>query len=101
MKIVIKEFLEFIKEYNIVSLAVAFIMGAASNSLVRSLVNDIIMPLISPLLPGETWQEAVWTLGSIQIRWGSFLSELLHFLILAFIVFLIVKKLIRQFKKEK
>lgn len=96
-----KDFFEFLKEYKIVNLAIAFVMGAASNTLVKSLVNDIFMPLIDPLLSGISWREAVLSLGPINLRWGSFLSELLNFLILAFIIFIIVKKIIKYDKSEK
>lgn len=95
----LKDFLAFIKEYNVVGLAIAFVMGAASNSLAKSLVEDIVMPFFNPLLSGIAWQEAVLQLGPISLRWGAFLSELLHFLILAFVVYIIVKKIVKK-KKE-
>lgn len=94
---ILREFFSFLKEYNIISLALAFIMGAASNSLVKSLVDNIIMPFINPLT-ATSWEEAVWMLGPVQIRWGAFTAELLHFIILALVVFVIGKKIL---KKEK
>lgn len=94
----LKQFKEFLKEYKIVGLAIAFVMGVASTDLVNSLVKDIIMPLISPLMSGDGWREAVWQFGSITISWGAFLAELINFLIIAFVIFLIAKKL---FKMEK
>lgn len=96
-----KDFLAFIKEYNVIGLAIAFVMGAASNSLAKSFVDDIVMPLFNPLLSGIAWQEAVLQLGPISLRWGAFLSELLRFLILAFVVYIIVKKIIRQKTKKE
>lgn len=97
----IEEFLRFIREYNIFSLAIAFIMGAASTSLVNSLVKDIIMPLFSPLTAGGDWKEAVLTMGPVVIRYGSFLGELLNFVILAFVVFVIAKKILKDDKLGK
>lgn len=92
----IKDFMAFVKEYNIIGLAVAFVMGAASNSLVKSLVDDIVMPFLSPIFSKVAWQEAVLVLGPVHLRWGAFMSELLHFLILALIVFIIIKKLVKR-----
>lgn len=91
-----KEFLQFLKEYKVVGLALAFIMGAASTSLVKSLVNDIIMPFINPLIANGSWKEATLEIGSISIKWGSFASELLNFTILAFVVFIIAKKILKE-----
>lgn len=97
--IMLKDFLAFLKEYKIVPLAAAFVIGTASTSLVGSLVNDIIMPIVAPLLSGTAWKDAVLNLGPVHIAYGSFLGQLLNFLILAFVVFLIVKKLIKEEKK--
>jgi len=53
---IIKEFKEFLKEYKVVGLAVAFIMGAAATNLVQSLVNDIIMPVVGVFIPEGDWK---------------------------------------------
>lgn len=88
-----EEFIAFIKEYNIVALAVAFVMGSASTTLVNSLVKDIFMPLISLLLPNGAWSEATFTIGSATVRYGAFLAELINFVVLALVVFFIIRKL--------
>lgn len=92
----LKDFAAFLKEYNIVTMAIAFIMGAASNSLVKSLVDDLIMPLFNPLFSNTSWDQAVLQLGPIALRWGAFVSELLHFLILAFVIYIIVRKIMKK-----
>lgn len=97
----LKEFLDFLKEYKVLPLAVAFIMGAAITALVQSLVNDIIMPVLQPILPGEEWKTATFTIGPITLKWGSFLSAVINFTIIAFVVFLIVKIVMRKEKVEK
>jgi large conductance mechanosensitive channel len=51
-----QEFFDFLKEYNVMSLAIGFIIGAASNSLVKSLVEDIIMPIFSPIFTKMAWK---------------------------------------------
>jgi large conductance mechanosensitive channel len=92
----LKDFNEFVKEYKIVPLAIGFVMGVASNDLVKSLVQDVLMPIVAPLLmAGGTWQKAVLHLGPITIFYGSFLAQLLNFIILAFIIFIIVKKILK------
>ncbi len=95
---VVREFKDFLKEYKIVGLAIAFIMGAAATDLVKSLVNNVIMPLVTPFIPGGGWQTATFKMGPIVISWGAFLSALINFLILAFVIFLVAKFI---FKEEK
>lgn len=92
----LKDFIAFLKEYNIVSLAMAFVMGAASTSLVNSLVKDIIMPIVSPLISSGDWQTAVLSLGPISIKYGSFLGELLNFVVLGLVIFIIAKKILKM-----
>ena len=95
------EFKEFLKEYKVVGLAVAFIVGAAATSLVTSLVNNIIMPIITPFIPDGQWQTATFSIGPIIIGWGSFLAALINFIILAFVVFMIVKNIMKEEKVTK
>lgn len=96
-----QEFMEFLKEYKVIGVAVAFIMAAASTSLVNSLVNDIIMPIITPFIPGGGWQEATVSIGPIVLKWGSFLAQIINFVILALVVFMIAKKLLKEEKVVK
>ena len=90
-----RDFVAFLKEFNIVALAIGFVMGTASTSLVKSLVNDIFMPVVSPLFSSDSWREATLTFGPVHIVYGAFLGELINFLILALIVFIIAKKLLK------
>lgn len=90
-----KEFGAFIQEYKIVSVGVAFVMGQAINELVKSFVSNMFMPLLNPLIPDGTWRTATWKIWLFEFGWGPFMSSLLHFGILSFIVFLLVKKLLR------
>jgi len=97
----VKEFKEFLQEYKVMPLAIAFIMGAAITALVQSFVNDIIMPIISPLIPGGEWQTAKLTIGPITLGWGPFLSALINFVIIAFVIFAIAKFLLKEEKVSK
>jgi len=90
---IIKDFKDFLKEYKVIGLAVAFIMGAATTTLVQSLVNDIVMPVITTFIPNGDWETATLALGDIVIKWGSFLSALINFLMIALVVFLLIKGL--------
>ena len=94
------EFLQFLKEYKVVSLAVAFIMGEASTSLVSSLVKDILLPIAAPLMSAETWKEAVFHIGPVTISYGSFLADIINFIILAVIIFVVAKKVIKLEDKK-
>jgi large conductance mechanosensitive channel len=97
----IQEFKEFLNEYKIMGLAVAFIIGVALTTLVQSLVKDIIMPVITPFMPAGGWETATFTIGPIAIKWGSFLSALINFIIIAFVVFLIAKVVMKEMKVTK
>lgn len=97
----ITEFMEFLREYKVIALAVAFIMGVASTSLIKSLVDNIIMPVITPFIPGGAWKTATLTLGPIVIGWGPFLAELINFAIIALVVFMIAKKIMKEEKVAK
>jgi hypothetical protein len=52
---VLREFLEFLKEYKVIGLAIGFVMGAAATDLVKSIVSNLIMPLVTPFIPGGQW----------------------------------------------
>jgi large conductance mechanosensitive channel len=97
----VKEFLDFIKQYKVIALAIAFIMGSASTALVKSLVDNIIMPIITSFIPEGEWKTAKFSIGPILIGWGAFLGECINFAIIAFIVFMIAKKIMKSQKVEK
>jgi large conductance mechanosensitive channel len=94
----VHEFRDFLNEYKVVGLAVAFIMGAAVTNLVNSLVSNIIMPIVGVALPGGDWQTAVVSLGPVSLGAGAFLASLINFAIIALVVFMIAKTV---FKEEK
>ncbi|MBI2146476.1 MscL family protein [Candidatus Woesearchaeota archaeon] len=98
---VVSEFKEFLKEYKVLALAIAFVMGAASTAMIKSLVDQIIMPLVTPFVPGGAWKTAAFSWGPFVIGWGQFLGELINFIIIALVVFLIVKKLMKEESEKK
>jgi len=98
---VLKEFKEFLNEYKIIGLAIAFIIGVAASALVKSLVDNIVMPVITPFIPGGAWKTATFNMGPIVIGWGAFLGELINFIIIAFVIFMIAKFLLKEEKVSK
>ena len=105
MKKIFKEFGDFIKRGNVIDLAVAVVIGGAFSSIVTSLVNDIIMPVISLATGGIDFSNLFISLngekyatlaaakeaGASVLAYGSFLQAVINFLIIAFVIFMIVK----------
>ena len=94
----LKEFKEFAMRGNVMELAVALIIGAAFGKIITSVVNDIIMPLLNPAMPGGDWRAMEVGPG---VKIGSFLGTVVDFIFIAFAVFLIVKTMNRLKKKEE
>lgn len=96
-------FITFIREQGVVGLAVGFILGGAVSKVVSSLVEDIINPVLGLLLGSvDGLSEASFSLGKASIMWGSFLSVLIDFLVIAFVVYYGVKLLkLDQLDKKK
>lgn len=95
-----KEFKEFISRGNVVDLAVGVIIGGAFGKIVTSLVNDIIMPLIGILLGGADLSSLTLKIGDAHVAYGSFLQNIIDFLIIGISIFLFVK-LINSFHRKK
>ncbi|MEM3390172.1 MAG: MscL family protein [Thermoproteota archaeon] len=83
----IAEFKAFISKYKVLGMAVAFILGLYLGALVQALVNDLIMPVMELATPDVSWEQIV--VGPFRI--GHFTGALITFLIVAFVIFLIVK----------
>jgi len=79
----IDEFVQFLNKYDVMGLAIAFIMGNAVSSLVSALVKDIIMLVITFFIPEGEWQTYILRLGPIQLLVGHFAGALLDFLIIS------------------
>lgn len=101
MKKLMIEFKEFLNEYKVIGLAVAFIIGVAATALIQSVVNNLVMPIITPFIPMGAWQTATLRLGPIVIGWGALLGAIINFVIIAFVVFLIAKYALKEEKVSK
>jgi large conductance mechanosensitive channel len=97
----ISEFKEFLKEYKVTGLAVALIIGLAATALIKSVVDNLIMPIITPFIPGGAWETATFSIGPIVISWGALLGSIINFIIIAFVVFLIAKYALKEEKVTK
>lgn len=89
-------FKEFISKGNIIDLAVAFIIGVAFKEIVTSLVNDIIMPLVTSLTGEANFTDLVWILNNAEIRYGTFIQQIIEFLIIAFSIYAAITLVIRR-----
>jgi len=86
-----KEFKTFIMRGNVMDLAVGVIIGAAFGRIVASLVSDIFMPLIGLIIGGIDFSGLSFTIGSAKVTYGVFINSVIYFLIIALVIFLMVK----------
>lgn len=97
----IKEFKEFISRGNVVDLAVGVVVGGAFGKIVTSLVNDIIMPLVGIIIGGVDFTGLTLKVKDANIAYGSFIQNIIDFLIIAACIFLFVKAINKLTKKKK
>ena len=100
----VKEFKQFIARGNVIDLAVGVIVGAAFTAIVNSLVKNIINPLLGLLVGRIDLSNLVFKIGESTFRYGSFINSIINFMIIAFVIFLIVKvinKITRREEKKK
>lgn len=105
-----KEFREFAFKGNVVDLAIGVIIGGAFGKIITAVVNDVIMPLVSLVLPSGEWRKAAITLrenapdgpeGDVRLLVGDLLSVTVDFLIVGFVLFLAVRALNRLKRKDE
>ena len=97
----LKEFKEFVMRGNVLDLAVAVIIGGAFGKIISSLVNDILMPLIGLLMGGVNFAGLSFTVGEAVVTWGNFVQAIVDFLIVAWVIFMIIKSVNATKKKEE
>ncbi len=89
-----KGFMDFVREQGVVGLAIAFILGGAISNIMKSLVSDVINPILGLILgSAEGLKEMSFMIGDAEIMLGSFVSTLIDFTVIAFVVYYIFKKL--------
>ena len=97
---VIGEFKEFISHGNVLDLAVGVIIGGAFQSLVTSLTNNLISPILGCLTEADFTSYSL-KIGNLNLKYGAFITDVINFLIMAFVVFLIVKFMNKLVRKEE
>jgi len=100
---VFKDFREFIGRGNVIDLAVAVTIGAAFTAIVTSLVDDIVTPILGIFMGGVDFSGLAVTVGEATIAYGSFIQAVINFLIIAIVIFLIIRainKIQEQYSKQ-
>jgi len=95
----LKEFRDFALRGNVMDLAIAVIIGGAFGKIVASLVNDILMPLIGLILGGISFTDLSLTVGDAVVAYGLFIQAIVDFIIVAFVIFLLVRTM-NNMKKQ-
>lgn len=96
----LKEFKAFVMRGNVLDLAVAVIIGGAFGKIVSSLVNDILMPLIGLVMGGVNFAELSFTVGAAVVKWGAFVQAIIDFIVIAFVIFMIIRSANKAKKEE-
>src|SRR2546422_11722972 len=86
------EFIAFLKEYGVIGLAIAVVIGGKANALVTALVDGVLMPAVTFFLPSGAWRTATLDVGALHLIWGPVLGAGLGFLIVAWAGFLVSEK---------
>lgn len=97
----LKEFKEFALKGNIMDMAIGVIIGGAFQKIVTSLVNDIIMPAIAIFTGKVDFTDLIWTVGNSSIKYGSFITTIVDFLIIAFSIFIAIRTINKLNDKTK
>ena len=95
-----KEFKEFISRGNVLDMAIGIIMGSAFTAIVTSVVDDLLMPLIAGLTAGVNYEDLVINVAGASLKVGNLINAIISFIIIAFVLFLIVKSINKLHKKD-
>ena len=101
MKKFLDEFKAFAMRGNVMDLAVGVIVGGAFSSITTSLINDILMPVIGIFVSEASFADLTVTVGSAVVAYGNFIQAVINFLIMAFVVFCMVKGINRLSRKKE
>lgn len=92
----LKEFIAFLKQYGVIGLAIAVIIGGKFNDLLKSFVDGILMPVIGAMTPSGDWRALTLDVGSVKLAVGPLLGAAVDFIIVAAVVFVIAKKVLKE-----
>ena len=91
-----REFMAFMKQYGVIGLAIAVIIGVKMTALVTAVVDGILMPIVTFFIPGGAWRTATLNVGSVRFLLGPVLGAALDLLIVAWLVFWFSKKILKE-----
>jgi large conductance mechanosensitive channel len=91
-----REFIAFLKQYGVIGLAIAVIIGGKANALVTALVDGILMPIVTFFIPGGSWRTATLDIGSVHLLLGPVFGAAIDFLIVALLVYWFSKQVLRE-----
>ena len=91
-----KDFIMFLKQYGVIGLAIAVIIGGKANALVTALVDGVLMPIVTSFLPSGGWRTATLDVGPVHFLLGPVLGSGVDFLIVAWLVFWFSKKVLKE-----
>ena len=97
----IKEFKEFAMKGNVMDMDVGVIIGGAFGKIVSSLVDDVLMPIIGTLTGGVNFTDLAITVGEANIKYGTFIQNVIDFLIIALCIFLMIKGMNKLNRKKE
>ncbi len=92
----IKEFTAFLKQYGVIGLAIAVIIGGKFNDLLKSVVDGLLMPVVGMLTPSGEWRDAAFELNGAKFLYGPVIGSTIDFVIVAAMVFIIAKKVLNE-----
>ncbi len=101
MKKFIEDFKAFISRGNVIDMAVGIIVGTAFTAIVKSLVDDVIMPVIGIITGGIDFTSLSVSVGDANITYGNFIQAIISFLIIAFVVFCMIKLISKLHRKKE
>ena len=92
----VSDFRKFLLKQNILSLAIAVVVGAALSGLVKAMVDGFIMPIVGALTPASGWEKMTLDVGSVRFQIGAILSAFVNFLIVAFVAWRLTKFFVKE-----
>jgi large conductance mechanosensitive channel len=92
----LKEFMDFLKKYGVIGLAIAVVIGGKVNDFVSATVADLLMPIIGIFLPEGGWEKWILEIGPVKLALGHWIGSAIDFIIIAFFIFMIAKALLGE-----
>lgn len=93
---VMSDFMEFLRKFGVIGLAIAFVIGGAVQKLISAIVVDVVMPLIGLVMPAGDWRQIVIPVGKAKLLIGDLTGTLIDFFIIAIVVFGLTRALVKE-----